>query len=126
MAISSASAPQLKPLVKSILGGSSFQRSEDYAKAGSNSNSRNLSQSDARNRMSVHRLYGSRSRGNDIPMGNYKGHVTSTAGHGSANTSQENIIGTGIMKTTNVKVDVEMGPGNNNSEDSLRRLEFGL
>jgi hypothetical protein len=59
-------------------------------------------------------------------MGNYKGHVTSTAGHGSANTSQENIIGSGIMKTTNVKVDVEMGPGNNNSEDSLRRLEFGL
>jgi hypothetical protein len=126
MAISSASAPQLKPLLKSMLGGSTFQKSEDYhARSGSNSNSRSRSQSDARHRMTMHRLYGSRSRGNDIEMGNYKGHVTSD-GRGSANTSQENIMGNGIMKTTDVKVDIEMGRGKNDSEDSLRRLEFGL
>jgi hypothetical protein len=126
MAISSASAPSLKPLVKTILGGSTFQKSANYGKAGSNSNSKSLSQLEARQRMSSHRIYGSRAKGNDIPLGNYKGHITSTAGHGSANTSQENIMGNGIMRTTDVKVDIEMGRPKNESEDSLRRLEFGV
>ncbi|KAA8911393.1 hypothetical protein FN846DRAFT_792269 [Sphaerosporella brunnea] len=128
MAISSASAPSLKPLVTTILGGSTFQKSTGmYGKTGSNSGSKNLSTPEARHRISSHRIYGPRSKGNEIQMGNYKSTITSTAGHSSsANTSQENIIGTQILRTTDVKVDVEMGRGKNDSEDSLRRLEFGV
>jgi len=130
MAITSASGPSLKPLVKSVLGSSSFQKSSYYLH-GSHDRGKDLSQSDGR-----HRIYGGSGGhsgtdgGAGIPLGNYKGQITSTATHGSANTSQENIIGNaqgGILRTTDVKVDVEIGVRpKNDSEDSLRRLEFGV
>ncbi|CCX15248.1 Similar to hypothetical protein [Tuber melanosporum Mel28]; acc. no. XP_002841286 [Pyronema omphalodes CBS 100304] len=131
MAISSASGPSLKPLVKSVLGGTSFNKSSYYLRGGS-------SRSKPQSTPNGHRIYGndrsamgrSTDEERDVPLGNYKGHVRSTAIHSSsANTSQENIINSsmgGIMRTTDVKVDVELGiRSKNDSEDSLRRLEYG-
>ncbi|KAF8053884.1 hypothetical protein FPV67DRAFT_1443036 [Lyophyllum atratum] len=121
MAISSASAPALKPLVKSLLGGSTFQKSANYAgRSGSNTGGPSGSESRHRSRM-----FG---KGGEIPLGNYKGHITSTAGQHSSNDSEENIITAGgIMRTTDVKIDIEVGGRpKNDSEDSLRRLEFGM
>ena len=125
LAISSSSAPALKPLLKSFLRGSKNE-SSDYGRSASNgnvTNSKTLASSNGR------RIFGGNN--GESGLNTYgKNTLTSNAGLGSANTSQEKIMPQGgIMRTTDVKIDIEMGNmkriKSDDSEESLRRLEFG-
>ncbi|KAI5795795.1 hypothetical protein EDC01DRAFT_614515 [Geopyxis carbonaria] len=117
-AISTASAPALKPLVRSVLGGSTWGKSYGVAGGAYGRSGRSGGQGYGREMESFHTHGG--------------GGVTSTAAGGG---STENIIQTpqgGIVRTTDVKVDVEVDVdgqsrrrGPNDSDESLRRLEFG-
>ncbi|RPB03286.1 hypothetical protein L873DRAFT_1826348 [Choiromyces venosus 120613-1] len=102
--IITASAPALGPLVRSILRGTSYAKS-CYTGTGQKS----------KHGIPLHSLGG---RETNRPHGN------TTTVEGGANESQEDIVSKndGIIRTVEVKVDVE---ANGRSEDSIRQLEFG-
>ncbi|RPB15314.1 hypothetical protein P167DRAFT_533503, partial [Morchella conica CCBAS932] len=106
--IISASAPALKPLVRSILGGTTFAKSS-YAQGGELGYSGNPS---SRHGIPLHSLNGSVAQG-----------VTTEIQGRERNESEENIVmkNDEMIRTVEVKVDLER----EGSTDSIRQLEFG-
>ncbi|CAZ85477.1 unnamed protein product [Tuber melanosporum] len=109
--IITASAPALKPLVHSILQGTSHAK-PSYAQNG------------------LGYTAGGRKSGAGVPLHSLgcrdtnRPHGNTTTVDGGSSESQEDIVfkGDGIVRTVEVKVDME---ADGRSEDSIRRLEFG-
>lgn len=115
VAIISASAPALKPLVRSTLGGTSYAKSS-YAKGGLGYSGGGSSYPGAQQNHAKH----------GIPLSSLsRENGTSTKIQGrDRNESEENIVAKedGIVKTIEVKIDTD---ADQRSLDSIRRLEFG-
>lgn len=122
----SSSAPALKPLAHSLLRGSS-NGSDNYVVSGNGSRSKTPGTGNGGRSRNYSKTGDHESRLD----GYSKNTMKSNIGRGSANTSQENIVSpdSGILRTTDVKIDIEMDKmkrqTSEDSEDSLRRLEFG-